>query len=242
MSELINFRDFGGYQTKEGKRIKQGIFFRSGSYRDLTDSDVEYIRALNIQNLHDFRESHEIAPYERHKDIAKRVHMISASEHLGGFQEEENATFTDLTKESMSEFYEQLPMDNPAYKNLFEVLLTEGAVPYLHNCTAGKDRTGLATALIQLALGMHWNDVMIDYMKSMNAFDMIYKNEVRRLSNGRDEASLLHKMPGIVVMPLFLESAFNVIFEKYGTLENYFELEFGLNEEKISQLRAMYTE
>lgn len=242
MSELINFRDFGGYPTKEGKTIKKGIFFRSGSYRDLTDHDVDYIKSLNIQNVHDFREGHEIDSREQHAIFAKNVHMVSASEHLGGFEEDEDVKETVLTQESMREFYELLPFNNPAYKNLFSVLQEEAAVPYLHNCTAGKDRTGIATALIQLALGMEWDLVMLDYMKSMDAFEMIYQNELRRLKEGRSKESLLMKMPGIVIMPSFLEAAFKAINEKYPSLEAYFEAEFGLDHEGLESLRAMYTE
>ena len=242
MSELINFRDFGGYTTKEGKKIKKGIFFRSGSYRDITKEDLEYIQSLNIQNVHDFREGHEIDPREPHQKFAKHVHMISASEHLGGFEEEENMPHSELTSESMKEFYALLPFDNPAYKEVFRVLQEDNAVPYLHNCTAGKDRTGIATALIQLVLGLDWETVMLDYMKSMNAFDQIYQNEVRRLKPGREEASLLYKMPGLVIMPTFLESAFDAIYKRYGTIEAYLDAEFGLDEDKINALRLKYTE
>ena len=135
-----------------------------------------------------------------------------------------------------------MPFNNPAYKNLFEVLKGDNAVPYLHNCTAGKDRTGIATALIQLALGVEWNLVLLDYMQSMNAFDMIYQNEVRRLQTGRTEASLLYKLPGIVIMPMFLEATFKVIEDRYETLENYFEKEFGLDEAGLIALRLKYTE
>lgn len=242
MSELINFRDFGGYPTKDGKHVVKGHFFRSGSYRDLTKKDIEYIQSLNIQNLHDFREKHELDKKESHEEIAKKVHMISASAHLGGFEESEDQAFTVLSSESMIEFYRQLPFNNPAYKNIFKVLQEPNATPYLHNCTAGKDRTGIATALIQFALGIDENIIMLDYMKSMDAFEQVYQNEVRRLKDGRDESSLLHKMPGIVIMPSFLQAAYESIIEKYNSMSAYFEAEFGLNESKLMELRLMYTE
>lgn len=242
MSELINFRDFGGYPTQDGKHIVKGQFYRSGSYRDLTQDDIEYIKGLNIQNVHDFREVHELDKKEAHAEFAKHVHMISASAHLGGFEEEANAPFTVLSKESMMEFYEKLPFNNPAYQNIFKVLLEDNATPYLHNCTAGKDRTGIATALIQTVLGVEWDLVMLDYMKSMNAFEQVYQNEVRRLKNGRDESTLIHKMPGIVIMPSFLEAAHQAILKKYGTMDAYFKAEFDLSEDKVAQLKARYTE
>ena len=241
MSELINFRDFGGYPTKDGRQVKRNIFFRSGSYRDLTQQDREHIQSLNIKNIHDFRESNEYDPIENHQELASSVHLISASEYLGGFDQSESKV-TVLTSASMIEFYQLIPFGNPAYKNVFKVLQEDDAVPYLHNCTAGKDRTGLATALIQLALGVNWDYVMLDYMKSMNAYESIFLNEVRRLKNGHKSSDLLHKMPGIVVMPSYLEASFDAIFERYGSLEKYYLEEFGLSERDLEELRDKYTE
>ena len=241
MSGLINFRDFGGYPTKDGTNIKKGIFYRGGSYRDLTESDRKYIQSLGIQNLHDYREEMELDTDEKQSELAKRAHIISASAYLGGFERDEEAEYDELTSDSMIEFYEQIPFGNPAYKNVFKVLQEDNAVPYLHNCTAGKDRTGLASALILSALNVDYHIIMSDYMKSMNAYNEIFNNEVRRLTNGRGVGSLLYKMPGLVIMPKYLDASFNAIFTKYGSLENYFLEEFGMDEKAIQDLRGRYT-
>ncbi|WZU02051.1 tyrosine-protein phosphatase [Erysipelothrix sp. D19-032] len=76
-SELINFRDFGGYPTQDGRFIKEAIFFRCGSYRDLTEEDRDYIRSLNIQNLCDYREVSELDRDELRETFAKKVYTIS---------------------------------------------------------------------------------------------------------------------------------------------------------------------
>lgn len=242
MSELINFRDFGGYPTKDGKNVKKGIFYRGGSYRDLTESDRQYLQSLKIKNLHDYREAQELDTDERQHELAETAHIISASAYLGGFESDEEAEYDELTSDAMVEFYEKLPFGNPAYKNVFKVLQEDDAVPYLHNCTAGKDRTGLATALILTALNVDYHIVMSDYMKSMNAYNEIFNNEVRRLKNGREVGSLLYKMPGLVIMPKYLDASFNAIFTKYGSLEKYFLEEFGMDQEAMEAFRAKYTE
>lgn len=242
MTELINFRDFGGYPTKDGRRLKKGIFFRSGSYRDLTEEDREYIRSLNIQNVCDYREKHEIDRDERHETFAKNVYMISASEHLGSFEEDPSVPYTVLSSESMIEFYQKLPFSNPAYQNVFKLLQRDDAVPYLHNCTAGKDRTGVGTALIQLALGVSEDAIMYDYLLSMEAYDAIFENEVRRLKSGRTVETLLYKVPGLIIKPSYLNAALDAIIEKYGSYDAYFEHEFGLTTEKRKLLADRFTE
>ena len=242
MSELINFRDFGGLPTENGKNIKKGIFYRSGSYRDLGFEDRQFIQSLGIQNLFDYREDMEQDTDEKQVELAETFHAVSASGHLGIFDDEDNGEVVKISDESMMDMYRRLPIENPAYKVLFEVLVEEDSVPLLHNCTAGKDRTGLATALIQLALGVDWDYVMLDYMKSMNAYERIFLNEVRRLKNGHKPSDLLHKMPGIVVMPSYLEASFDAIFERYGSLEKYFLDEFGLSQTDLEKLKDKYTE
>lgn len=241
MSGLINFRDFGGYPTKDGKKIKKGIFYRCGSYRDLTDADRDMLRSLNIQNLCDFRELGELDLPEYRETFAKNVHTVSASAHLGTFDDEKKDDFV-FNSDSMKDFYSKLVFDNPGYKNVMSVLSQENATPYLHNCTAGKDRTGLGTALIQLLLGVDEHIVMADYMKSMDAIEDIVGNERRRLEDGIHEESLYHKFIGLVVMPSYLQTALDTIKTKYLTYEAYFEAEYGLDETAIKKLKEMYTE
>ena len=81
---------------------------------------------------------------------------------------------------------------------------------------------------------------MMDYLKSMNAYEQILQNEYRRL-NGQTEASLLNKLSGLVVMPQYLEASFEAIEEKYGSFDRYFEEEFGMESSDRKQLKKMYT-
>ena len=241
MSELINFRDFGGLETEDGRRVKEGIFFRSGSYRDLLETDRLMIQALGINNLFDYRESQEVDVDEKQHELAVNFHQISASEHLGGFDQGDKENYVHLTADSMIDFYKQLPFNNPAYINLFKVLKEDDATPLLHNCTAGKDRTGIATALILKLLGVKEDEIFFDYMRSMDAFEAILKNEYRRL-NGKSEKAILYKVPGLVIMPRYLEAAFEEIIAQYGDFETYFFEEFSISKADIVALRKKYTE
>lgn len=246
MSELINFRDFGGYKTRDGRKVKKDIFYRCGSYRDLTEEDRDFLRSLNINHLFDYREAHELESDEMRQTFAKNVHNSSASAHLNNLHQGTDAETNVLVldAESMMDFYKVLPFDNPGYKEMFDVLINDdNAVPFLHNCTAGKDRTGLATALILIALNVHSKIAMSEYMKSMNAYEAVYRNELRRnIDKVKDEGEFIYRVPGLVVMPCYLETSLNAILEKYGTFEKYFEAEYGLDEEKLKAFREKYTE
>lgn len=241
MSELINFRDFGGLPTVNGKTIKKGLFYRSGSYRDLLQEDRVFIQSLGLKHLFDYREDLEQDTDERQGEMAEEFHAVSASGHLGIFDNNNNGEVVKITDESMVDMYARLPIQNPAYKKLFEVLLEEDNVPILHNCTAGKDRTGVASALVQICLGATMDSILLDYMKSMEAFGSIMSNERRRL-NGNSECDLLHKLPGLIIKPSFLVTSFNAIIDAYGSFDEYFLREFDLDVDKRKFLMDKYTE
>lgn len=241
MSELINFRDFGGMKTKDGTSVRKGIFFRCGSYRDLTEEDRAFLKSLDIQNLFDYREVHEIDREEKKEEFARQVHNISASAHLKKHAVNDGVPFSVLTSESMKDFYRAIVFENPGYQNLFQVLRSEETVPMLHNCTHGKDRTGLGTALILLALNVPEPWIIHDYMLSMNAFSSIYANEVRRLKNGASEHQLITKLEGLIVMPDYLKASLNAIKEKYDSYDAFFHDEFGFEAKDLFDLRVKYT-
>ncbi|WZU02052.1 tyrosine-protein phosphatase [Erysipelothrix sp. D19-032] len=75
---------------------------------------------------------------------------------------------------------------------------------------------------------MSEEDVLFDFLKSIQAFDAIVENEVRRLKYGRSIETLYHKMPGLIVKPSYLNAALDTIKAKHGTYDAYFEAEYGL--------------
>lgn len=241
MSELINFRDFGGLPTTNGSHIKIGIFYRSGSYRDLLKEDREFIQSLGIKNLFDYRENLELDKEEAQEDLCDTFHAISASAHLGIFEENNKKGRVEITEHDMLEMYRALPFKNPAYQNLFDTLQQDNPVPLLHNCTAGKDRTGVASALVQLCLGANREAVMLDYLKSMDSYESIVLNEKRRL-NGQSENTLLQKLSAVIVKPAYLKMALDEILVRYETFEKYFEEEYGITKEIRQDLINKYTD
>lgn len=244
MSELINFRDFGGYPTKDGRRVKKNIFYRSGSYRDLTDKDITYLQSLGINHLFDYRQPKELDQKEAKELFAKNTHVTPASKHLENKSHEERDLPTLEKMEAMRGFYRLLPFNNPGYKEMMQHLITcpENAVPFLHNCTAGKDRTGIASAIILLALGVDTEIILLDYLKTMDAFGQIIENEKRRYNGDDLDGYLMNRMPEFIVTPSYLQAAFNEMLEKYGSYEKYLEEEFALDKDSLQEFRNRYTE
>jgi protein-tyrosine phosphatase len=59
LSGVINFRDFGGMKTKDGRTIKQGLIFRSADLTDMTEDDHKKFKDMKIRTIFDYRTAQE---------------------------------------------------------------------------------------------------------------------------------------------------------------------------------------
>ena len=118
------------------------------------------------------------------------------------------------------------------FSSLFGHLL-ESDDPLVFHCTAGKDRTGFAAALILRALGVPQDDVMRDYLLTNERLKP--KSEWKGLDP--EVAVVLYR-----VQPEFLDAAFETVDQTYGGVEAYFREGLGLREAERARLRELYLE
>lgn len=248
-----NFRDLGGYETSDGKNVKWGLFYRSESLSNLKGEDLEYFKSLGIKFILDYRSKEEAlnAPDVQLNSV-KNINISGMN--LNGVGENDNLDMTEYAKrllsggkisfnpeELLKEGYESMPLNNPAYKELFKLVEDPENMAILQHCTAGKDRTGVGSALILLALNVPEDTVIEDYMESnknmrtlndkvMEAFKDYIKDEKIKKS--------VQEMLG--VNKLLIKSSLTTIKNKYGNYENYFNVEYGLDKKKLEKLRKVY--
>lgn len=173
-SACENFRELGGYLGFDGKRVKQGVFFRTPALANLkTPEDFARFEALGVRTIFDFRSVAECDAAPDPVFAGVRQERISAIVDENG-----NEVNFDLSKifeagkdgiaamqQSVVNDYVRLPFANPAYRAMFAAIAAQ-EVPLLFHCTAGKDRTGIAAALILRALGVSRADVLEDFMRT----------------------------------------------------------------------------
>jgi len=236
-----NFRDLGGYDAAGGRHVKSGAIYRSGELSHLDASDYRRIDALGIRAVFDLRTDDERRA-EPTRWGASPVETFVASKNGAIFS---GAALLDhgrpsaaKASEAMLAFYRQMPDQYaPELKAIFTDLLT-GQTPVLVHCTAGKDRTGLASALILTALGTPRDEVLKDYALS-NRF--VTAAIIGRTETGR--AMLGHLPPDVVdallaADPAYLEASFAAIDQEYGSTDNYFKTKLSLRPQQIAELRA----
>ena len=148
----------------------------------------------------------------------------------------------------MARFYAQLPFDfAPRYRAMFAELLAGGA-PLAFNCSAGKDRTGVAAALTLLALGVPRETVLEDFLLSNAAAEAQGAARVQAAAADPAAQAMLARLPEELRRVLagvereWLENALQAIEAREGSLEAYFERQLGLGPRQIAALRARYLE
>ena len=245
----VNFRDLGGYQTIDGRRVRSGVLYRSGSMAGLTAADYDYLQRLNISVIADLRSTDErlreptrwpegsAAPRRLERDYS--LDFTAVTTVLRG------TPTADAARAAFAGFYRDLPHQFASqYREMFEELL-EGNSPLAFNCSAGKDRTGVAAALILTALGVPRAAIVDDYLLS-NRF---YKPKPASADAADDpNARLFARLPADVVQVFmgveqgFLESAFAGMESDFGSVDAYLESAVGVDAADRKKLRDLYTE
>ncbi|XOV87572.1 MAG: tyrosine-protein phosphatase [Pseudomonadota bacterium] len=236
----INFRDFGGYETTDGRRVAWERLYRCGALSMLTPEAEADFAGLGITVICDLRRDDEAemnptparAPFEcrLHIPIAPGSSpMLRESLQRGGAPEEHIRFMVDITREIARNHH-------AAYRTLFEELLaTPGA--FLLHCSAGKDRTGFGAALILTALGVDEETVMRDYLLTNEAQCLRrFMNERMRGNYGPslDDESI-EAITG--VRAEYLQAALDEVARSHGSLQGYLE-EIGIDRHATAELRS----
>jgi protein-tyrosine phosphatase len=232
-----NFRDLGGYPTSDGRIVRWRQIFRSNHLGRLTEDDIAMVRSLGVRNAFDFR-----GIEERNEalcgiaDIA--VHSLPVEPTVVASLRAIAASGTKLSTqhaiEVMRDSYRGYVQENtPRFRALFAHLVEDHA-PLVIHCTAGKDRTGFACALILHALGVPEEVISKDYLLT----NRLYRRDPAVTSDLPDD---VRQVLGSV-QTVFLAAAFEAIDADYGDLESYFRDSLGLGAAERAALAARYLE
>ncbi|MEN8162075.1 MAG: tyrosine-protein phosphatase [Myxococcota bacterium] len=165
-----NFRDVGGYPSADGRRVRWGAVFRSDSLATLSEADLSTLDALGLRLVCDFRGDAEVE--EEPNLLAGRASVRYWRRPLGDSNVQpaewrrrfESGDFGDIDSGWLTRSYRgMIDRSAPDLAAVFRRLAAADAVPAVLHCTAGKDRTGVAVALLLLLLGVSRDCVIEDY-------------------------------------------------------------------------------
>ena len=230
-----NFRDFGGYRTSDGGTVRRGLVFRSAHLGGLTDADRAALGKLGVRTIVDLRGVNE---------AAETPHLISGlackvvgahiepqlGEHLRAGLE--NGTLTPFVVMGLlTDHYRDYPRRcAPGFRTLFTTLSDGTHRPLVFHCTAGKDRTGFAAALLLTLLGVQWDDVMEDYLRTND----LWTGHIGRYT----ELDIDTRAAIVEARRPYLEAAFAVVRDDFGSPEAFAEKALGLDAAARERLKA----
>ena len=244
---IENFRDFGGYDTRHGRPLKQGLLYRSANHAYATDADLERMAQLNLAAIIDLRKREE-----RQREPSRRWPGFGAAvvendilaDHVDWVDSMRGAKVdAQWFIDDALGFYRKAPFE-PRHVDIFARYfrtLADAEGPVVVHCAAGKDRTGLICALTHELAGVEAHDLMADYLltndESRMARKMSFLGPWLRDTVGQDvdEAAL---RVAVSVRPEYLEIAFAAIRDQAGSIDAYLSDVLGVDEGLKERLHA----
>lgn len=245
-----NFRDLGGGFISAGCRLRPGRIYRSEVIRKPRGDDAEKLADCGIGLVLDLRSAHEVAATPNTYWHTNSVEVIDFN--VGDDIRAKGSYWQSLVADSSPDavrslihgIYRHLPLAVvPALRLIFE-RLEAGGPPMLMHCTAGKDRTGVTSALLLHALGASREFVIEDYLETRKRLTDRKITQAGRLmfeALGRSiEPDSLNLLVG--VEPDFIAQSLGWIDRKYGNTDLFLRQEAGLDDARRAVLRNRLVE
>jgi protein-tyrosine phosphatase len=232
-----NCRDLGGYRTQDGRRTTWGQLFRSDTL-SLSDADLCVFGQLGIHTIWDLRTDTErkASPNRLPPDQTQAVELPLIRERPDGLLDLEPLADPD---EFLRAVYVGILQEAaPSLGTLLRGLCRPEALPAVIHCGGGKDRTGVAAALVLTALGVGPEDVLDDYELTARFMDPA---RVAEIAKKLEEERRLHpELPvGVVQTSRWaMAEALETVDRRYGGVENYLREMAGVSADTIEVLRV----
>lgn len=258
---IENARQLGGYIGADGKRVKENVLLRTAGIDGITDETAEKLaEEYHVKYIVDFRMDYErertadkdipgaeniaISVYELDMTDPKMVEMMKKIGEAGDDSLQKSIEYTKTGY--LSSLYTQILLSEDGrkgYARFFDILLNNRDGAVLWHCTYGKDRTGIAAALVLYALGVDEDVIMRDFLMS----NEVYRDKIAYLENelknrGCDDMVIKEAQAMAGVKGEYLTAAFDAVKAEYGSVQDYIKNQLGVSDEKIAKLRDMYLE
>ncbi|NUU23035.1 MAG: tyrosine-protein phosphatase [Streptomycetaceae bacterium] len=245
-----NFRDIGGLPTADGRRVRAGRYFRSGHLAKPTEADRGRLTALGVRLVVDLRSPADIeldgedylpdgarwlnlpmTDPARHSDFwhqVKTADLAFLRDRLGDGKAEQMIA---------ADYRDQVVSRADRHAALLDAMLAADGLPVVVHCSAGKDRAGIAAALVQRIVGVPDDAILANYLAS-NDPERRYRPATAKM---RPELGELFQ-PFLEVRAEYLRGALETMDTHWGGFEAYLSDGLGLGPDKRERLRELLVE
>jgi protein-tyrosine phosphatase len=250
IKKVNNFRTVGNIKNSEGKTLKEGKFYRSGNLYKLRNNSFKKLDKLGIKEIIDLRNAKEIGDkpdnlpeniiYKKYSAFEDQGDQLSQAKKLV-LKGKVNAS--DADKRMLNFYREYVSENSETIKKIITEIL-ESDQPVLYHCTAGKDRTGIITALILTILRFDKDTIYNDYLLSNNFRKDLVEKRLNLANNlhfiyPKIDMKVLEKLSWIESD--YLDAAFDEINKKYGSTDVYIQQVLGISNDKREEYIRKFT-
>ncbi len=245
LETVANLRDVGGYYTESGQRVRRGLLFRGASLAYLSEAEAAKLAELGLKLVCDLRTPQEIAAAPDRVPPGARYWHLPILQLENRWREAARMVLIPNYLDSLTRQVYIRIVDHQHAKlaALYREWMLPENLPALVHCSAGKDRTGVAVALLLRVLGVPEEVVLADYSHTNDFFEYIQQlstdliDGLKRLGLRREDITGL-----LIADPANLEALLRHIDAAYGGVEGYFRTALGFNDADLAALRAAFLE
>ncbi len=252
--QLRNTRDLGGMETSDRRRIVQGRLYRSGHLNELSQADMDKLAQI-APVIIDFRTEAERKEHPDHEiSGTKKIHIPILDDLTPGITREKGSLKEmfgnfilkpEETKQYMCGMYRAFASDDAVrkYAEFAVILLELQDEAVLWHCTAGKDRAGIASVIVEEILGIPRDEIIRDYLKTNDYL----KQDIRFLTElVKKQYAIDDTKADISLRYLFgaereyIESYFQAVDEKYGDMDGFIRDGLRITAEALEKMKEKY--
>ncbi|WP_206745206.1 tyrosine-protein phosphatase [Streptomyces sp. CB02414] len=235
LTSTPNLRDVGGYRTTDGRWVRMGAVYRSQAL-ELSPRDRARAGSFGITDVYDLRTPTEARAVPDEVPAGAEYTMINllGTDGTGGAELGSSAEAVQQAMIGGQRYF----VTSPAFSRGLGRLLTsvaDGDGAQLFHCTAGKDRTGWATAVLLTLLGVPRDEVMSDYLLSNEYYYRSPAVQAQLAAMPPEQADLYRHV--LLAEPAYLEAGFDQVTASYGSMLDYAKDGLGLSPHTLEKLR-----
>lgn len=249
-----NCRDLGGWAVASGGAVARGLVYRSTDLQGLTDLGLADLTALGLRTIYDLRTTAErkaapdrvpVGVEDVHLDVLadEPDNPAAAAADLPALLSDPPKLESFLKGTSVTKVFAgayrgvvSLPSAISSYHQMFSGIASDAHRPVLFHCTTGKDRTGWGSAALLTFLGVSSDDVMSEYLLTNTEIMPFTQPMYDTFAAHGGDPTLLR--PALGVAKEYLETAFEEMHSKFGSIEDYFAKGLGLSDDTLDALRS----
>ena len=243
IESVSNFRD-----VSIGSRMKKNLLFRCAKLSTLNIKDIKILENLNPFAIIDFRDPKEVkmAPDNLSPKLLERyINLPISASTLSRMVSKKQINGDNIKsyEEVMEESYRMYIYNHKkVWVKFFEILLRSNNRPIIFHCSAGKDRTGIASFMLQSIFKNPIDKIIENYLISNDLLTIKAATAEQKTNSKKQDTLVTKNMLSTLgkVQQSYLNAAIDEVDKKYSSLENYFISQLGLKVNDIQKLKQIF--